>query len=129
MEESIAKWTSRVVGGSYIVFALIVLSLMAIPKVVSGEIMDDPFLFKALIIAVMYVVSIYFVATLPGKSERRRAASWVASIVFHSGLLIYLGAFNDWGATIFIVGLVETIILILSTIGLGLLIYGNGKSA
>ena len=127
MEEKIAKWTSGLLGGSYIVFALIFLSFMAVPKLLSGEILDDPFFLKALVIAVMYIISIYLVATLPGKTKRRRVVSWCISIGFHSSLLIYLGVFNEWGTTIFIIGMVETIILLLSTIGLCLLIYDSYK--
>ena len=131
VEAKIAKWASRFVGGSYVVIALIVLSVMAFPKIVNGEIMDDPFLLKALLISILYLASVLLVASLPGKSTSRRAVSWVASIIFHSGLLVYLGIFNEWGSIILFIGMVETIILVLSSIGLGLLIYGhyNNESA
>ena len=129
MEERIANWISRGVGGSYIVFALIVLSAMAISKLLDGELFNDPFLIKALIIAILYVASVVIVATLPGKSVKRRAVSWVTSIVFHLGLLIYLGVFNEWGSAIFVVGIVETIILLLSLVGLGVLVYGSHKGS
>jgi uncharacterized membrane protein len=129
MEERIANWISRGVGGSYIVFALIVLSAMAISKLIDGELLNDPFLLKALLIAILYVVSVVIVATLPGKSVRRRAVSWVTSIVFHLGLLIYLGVTSELGSAIFAVGIVETIILLLSSVGLGVLVYDHHKAS
>jgi len=110
--------------------ALFMLLLFGLPMLIAGELdlKNDPFILKVLIIAILYIVSIGLVATLPGKSARRRAFSWCISIIFHACLLIYLGVFNEWGGTIFVIGIVETVILAFSILGLGLLVYGQRQS-
>ena len=118
LEEKIASWIATLIGGSYILFILILLSVFAISKVLSGEILNDPFLLKAILIAPLYVLSIVLVATLPGKPIKRRTASWIFSSAFHLGLILYLAIFHDWGTLIFVVGIVELIITVLSLIAL-----------
>ena len=46
---------------------------------------------------VTYVVSIYALATLSGKSRRRRLASWGFSTAFHAAMILYFALALDWG--------------------------------
>ncbi|WP_299178786.1 hypothetical protein [uncultured Neptuniibacter sp.] len=127
MEAQIARWISHIVGGSYIVMALVVLVFISLPEILSGEILSNPFLLKAVGIAFVYILSIYLVATLPKKSVKRRACSWLFSIFFHGALLLYLGVWATWGVSILLAGFAESIILVLSVIGLSILVRSSLK--
>ncbi|MCG8053268.1 MAG: hypothetical protein JAZ15_18890 [Candidatus Thiodiazotropha endolucinida] len=125
MEEKLAKLSAGIAGGSIIVTGLGLIVLFGVPHLFSGDVAIKLFVLKALVIASVYIYSLYLVATIPGKPVQRRALSWGFSILFHSCLLIYLGVYNDWGNIIFFIGMVETAILLFSLIGMGLLIYGH----
>ena len=126
MEEKLAKWSTSLIGGSMIATGLGMLVIFGLPMFIAGEIdlANDPFMLKVFIIGILYILSIYLVASIPGKPVKRRAISWSVSILFHAWLLVYLGIFNDWGSLIFLIGFVESFILICSVAGLGLLFYG-----
>lgn len=66
----------------------------------------------------LYVLSLYLVGTLKEKSTRRRVISWSFSIVFHVSLLLYLAVALNAGFAVFVIGIPECIITILSCIGL-----------
>ncbi|MCG8084067.1 MAG: hypothetical protein JAZ13_00005 [Candidatus Thiodiazotropha taylori] len=125
MEEKLAKLSAGIVGGSIIATGLGLILLVGIPHLISGDVEIKIFVLKALFIATIYIYSLYLVATLPGKPVKRRAFSWGFSILSHSCLLLFLGVFNDWGNVVFMVGIVETAILLFSVFGMGLLIYGH----
>ena len=128
MEEKLAKWGSSIVGGSILLPVLLVLVTFSVPKIITGEIMDDTFLQKSILIAVLYSISVYLLATLKGKVLKRRLLSWLYSVLFHASLLVYLGVFNKFGIAVLALGVVEVVVLGLSILGLFVLILGARKS-
>ena len=54
------------------------------------ERLEDPMFYYALIFALVYFTSTYFLFTLEGKPIRRRAFSWAQSFIFH--YCLFLGA-------------------------------------
>jgi hypothetical protein len=129
MEEKLAKLSSGIVGGSFIVIGLVFVLLYGIPHLFTSGVTNNLFVVKAIVISIVYIYSVYLVATLPGKSIKRRAYSWSFSIIFHLCLLVYLGVFNNWGNTIIFIGMAETAILVFSILGVGVLVYGQYKKS
>ena len=99
--------------------------IYGVTMVVSGEyeVLKNPFFLKLFGISALYFVSVYLLNTLPSKSIKRRSVSWLFSIIFHAGLLFYLGVFMGFGGTILILGIAETIVLCLSLVGFGILLF------
>ncbi|MEP0176286.1 MAG: hypothetical protein ABJD02_02055 [Paraglaciecola sp.] len=82
------------------------------------DILYSPTTAKFTVAGVLYIFSLYLVGTLSGKPLRRRILSWAFSVAFHAGLLLYIGIVLDAGGVAMIFGMAETIILILSVVGL-----------
>ena len=122
MEEKIAKWITKFVGGSYIVLVLIGALVWLVFALSNGntEILYSPTTIKFTLIGALYILSLILVGTLSGKSASRRVLSWLFSVIFHAGLLLYLGIVLGAGGVAFIFGMAETIILVLSFGGLSL---------
>lgn len=129
MEEKLAKLSAGIVGGSFIGIGLLFIFLYGLPHLFSSGIANNLFVLKALVISIIYIYSVYLISTLPGKSVKRRAYSWIFSIIFHLGLLVYLGVINNWGNVIIFIGMAETAILIFSVLGIGVLVYGQYKKS
>jgi hypothetical protein len=127
MEEKLAKWGASIVGGSILLPILLVLVTFSVPKIISGEIINDTFLQKSILIAVLYSISVFLLATLQGKNLNRRLISWLYSVLFHASLLVYLGVFNNLGISVLALGVVEVVVLALSILGLTALILGARK--
>lgn len=127
MEVKLAKIATAIVSGSYLAAGLLILLLFGLSAIALGriEVVTNPFMAKVFFISGLYIVSVVLLATLPGKSVKRRAISWVYSIVFHSGFILYLAVFYEFGAVTLIFGIVETTILILSLLGLWTLLRGK----
>lgn len=128
MEEKIAKTALSIIGSSYLIaILLLILLLFSGTSIASGDFSSliNPFMLKAYLIAVLYVSSIIVLATLSGKSTNRRLASWLYSIVFHAGLLFYLGLATKLGFAILIIGFIEVIVTILSIAGLFVVLINN----
>jgi hypothetical protein len=130
MEEKLAKFSARMISGSFIVIGMVFLLMFAIPMLISGELElgEEPFIIKMLIVASLYLVSTVLLATLPRKSFERRSFSWGFSIIFHVGFLYYLGVENQIGGAVFVIGIAETTILTLSIWGFSLMAYDYHKS-
>jgi hypothetical protein len=130
MEEKLAKFASSIVGGSTILAGIILLLIFGAPMLINGELnmQKDAFILKIFLVASLYLVSIVLLATLPGKTVKRRSLSWGFSIIFHTGLLFYLGVTNQLGGIVFLLAIVETTILFLSVCGLSSLAYDHYKS-
>ena len=127
MEDRISNWITRVVGGSYIVLVIFGALALLIMDVARGDydILYSPTTAKFTITGVLYILSLYLVGTLPGKGNSRRIYSWVFSIAFHAGLLLYIAIALEAGSVAIILGFPETIILILSILGLSLSVRSN----
>ena len=74
---------------------------------------------------VTYVVSIYALATLSGKSRRRRLASWGFSTAFHAAMILYFALALDWGTAAVIFLAPETATALVSAAGLGIAVRAN----
>jgi len=124
-EERLARAAASIVGGSYLAIGLLMLVAYALSLVASGEMyrLANAFMLKVLLTAILYAASVTLLATLPGKSARRRLASWLYSAVFHAGLLLYVGVLGNFGSGMLLLCAAEVITLALSVAGLGLLIY------
>ena len=122
MEEKIAKWVTKFVGGSYIVIVLIGALIWLLFALSNGntEILYSPTTIKFTLTGILYIVSLILVGTLSGKSAGRRVISWLFSVIFHAGLLLYIGIVLGAGGVAFIFGMAESIILVLSFWGLSL---------
>lgn len=120
MEERLANWITRLVGGSYVLLAIFAALVILAIDLSRGDydILYSPTTAKFTVVGVLYIVSLYFVATLVGKSIKRRIYSWLFSVVFHAGLLVYIGIALELGGVAMIVGMPETVILLLSSVGL-----------
>lgn len=129
MEEKISKIATRIVGGSYLAAGLLIVLLFGIASIASRDfdVVKSPFMIKAFVISTLYILSVVLLVTLPGKDVIRRSISWGFSICFHAGFLVYLAVFNDFGSVAFLLGLVESLILSLSIVGLGVLVYNQGR--
>ncbi len=121
MEDRISKYVMSLLSGSYIVIVGGVLFLYVLIGAFSGDIdlAENTFALKFVVIGGLYISSVVLLATLAGKSNVRRLFSWIYSVIFHSGLLIYLGIAEEFGSFVFIAGLAESVVLILSLVGLG----------
>lgn len=130
MEEKIENIATSVVGGSIVVMGLVFIGLIGLPLLLSGEVnlTLNSFATKVIIISILYLSSIFLVATIPGKTYRRKVISWVYSIIFHSCLLVYLYKVADFGVAVYVLGIPEIIILSLSVLGVILSIYNNSKN-
>lgn len=71
-----------------------------------------------------YVVSVYALATLPGKSRRRRLASWAFSAAFHATVVTYVAVGLRWGFEAAIIVLMPEVATLLLSIG-GLRLAGR----
>jgi len=69
---------------------------------------------------VTYVLSLYALATLPGKSRHRRLASWDFSTAFHVAMVLYFALALDWGPAALIFLAPETATALVSVVGLGM---------
>lgn len=118
MEEiKLSKWTLKIAMGSYLAFGLVVVLGYALSNL-SQEFTLSPFVLKSILIAVLYSLSIYLVATLPNKNIRRRLWSWGYSVVFHVWLLIYMYFATDLGGAVFALLIPELIITLFVILGL-----------
>ena len=111
----------RVFYGSYTIFSFFVAILVILKE--GTNIIHDSFMLNILIISTFYLISIYLVATISGKSPQRRLLSWLYSVLFHLSLLLYLAFLTELGIAALVVGIVETLILVLSVIGLSSHMY------
>ena len=128
MEDKISRLVTTLVGGSVLVVGFCFILAMAMQALQSGELLGNLFIVKWPAIGAAYLGSVLIVATLPGKPATRRAASWSVSIVFHTGLLLYLGLSSELGSIVFLVGAVETAIIALSIVWLLALIVSERRS-
>ncbi len=127
MEEKLARVSLNIIGGSYLVAILLLILLFSGSLIASGDFSSliNPFMQKVYLIALLYILSITLLATLSGKSTYRRSISWIYSILFHAGLLLYLGFATKFNSGILVIGFVEVIVLILSIAGLILLVINT----
>lgn len=130
MEEKLAKIAVAAIGGSFLVAVIGLILIYGLTIIMSGEVelSDIPLMLKIIIPSALYVYSIYLLGTLPGKSRKQRSFAWVFSIAFHSGLLMYLGVVKGFCGAVFILGLAETIVLVLSLLGISVLLFNFNKS-
>ena len=121
-EERISKWITKIVGGSSIVAILFFSLIWFFMALAHGdyEILYSSTTVKFAITGALYIYSLYLVGTLPSKSNSRRAFTWVFSIVFHAGLLLYIGIVLGAGGITLILGMVEITIFVLSVCVLSL---------
>ena len=69
---------------------------------------------------VAYIASLYALATLPGKSRRRRLVSWSFSVAFHAAMVLYFAIALDWGTAALIFLAPEVAAGVLSGVGLSM---------
>ena len=120
MEKFLSKAITIVVSGSMFLIGGIFILAFGIAKIIEGDWASilSMYTLKVVVIATLYIISIYLVANLPGKSVRQRIICWVYSMVFHGGLLIYVGVASDLGGSVVAIGLAEALIVLLSAIGM-----------
>ncbi|WP_163341172.1 hypothetical protein [Desulfopila sp. IMCC35008] len=120
MEEKISKIATSIVGGSFFISAFFLFLIFGSGALANEGIglLFNPFVVKILIIVVLYATSIYFLATLPNKSRKRRLFSWCYSIVFHSVFLLYLWLMSGKENGVLVIGMAECLVLLFSIIGL-----------
>ena len=122
MEEKIADRIGDVVTGSYIFPVLSIGIIIGASFVMNGR-SSDLLTSTAAIwssIFFLYVLSLYLIITIPGKTRRRRLISWTTSAIFHFSLLLYLAIYLGAGWAALIFGIPEAIISALSIIGFAL---------
>jgi hypothetical protein len=131
MENKVASFIVALTGGSFILPGLALLLIFVFPMAINGDtgLIGNTFILKSGLISVLYISSIIAVGAIPKKENPQKLFLWLYSIVFHAGLLIYLGINQDLGSLVFILCMAEASILSLSVIGLGLNIYGYNKSS
>ncbi|TAA48295.1 hypothetical protein [Corallincola spongiicola] len=116
-EEKLSGWIVRATCGSYLAFGLLVVVIYTVVTI--GESRSfSPFAVKALVISLLYIVSVYLVATLPSKSVKRRLWSWGYSAAFHTSLLVYFSLAANLGAFVLLLLLAEVVIASLVLLGL-----------
>ena len=127
MEQRVAKWITHIVGGSYIAAAMLFALIWLVVALANGdfEVLLSATTFKWFFWGVLYIFSIYLVYSLKDKDIRRRLVSWLFSVFFHLSLLSYVAIALEAGVAAFIVGIPETIIVLLSTIGLALCVWSH----
>jgi hypothetical protein len=130
MEQRIANWITYVVGGSCIATVMVIALIFFLVEIVNGNFsaVIDATTFKWLFWGLLYFVSIYLVSSLQGKSARRRLASWLFSVIFHLSLLSYVAIALEAGTAAFVIGIPETVVALLSSIGAALCIGSNRRS-
>lgn len=126
-EGEIARWAGIIAGSSAMVAGLAMVAMYAAVVAWNGGVTElyTAFMLKAAIVAALYVLSLWLLATLGRKSTKRRAISWGYSFVFHVGLPVYLGISEKIGEIVLALCLPELAVSILSLVGLGFLIYGR----
>ena len=82
------------------------------------DILISPTMIKWLFWGSLYLLSIYFIYTIKDKPFKRRLATWWFSIIFHFSLMCYLAFVLKLGFAAFVVGAVESAIIVLSIAGL-----------
>ncbi len=104
----------------YVMAVLFLALIWLIVALAHGEfaILASPTTIKFMVVGALYILSVYLIASKPKMSEKHRLYSWLYSALFHGSLLVYIGVVFDLGAAAMAIGLVETIILMLSLIGL-----------
>ena len=124
MEARIAKFTSALAGASIIGVGLFFVTVYIFTQISKGDFsfLQNPFIHKVLLVCILYTYSIYLLSSISGKKPKRRLLSWLFSILFHSGLLLYLGVYNQLGTKILILGYAETLMLLLSIIGISVFV-------
>lgn len=127
MEQRVARWITHIVGGSYIVAAMLIALIWFIVSIANGDfdILLSTTTLKVIFWGLLYIFSIYLVYSLKGKNIKRRLASWSFSVLFHVSLLLYVEIVFDAGVAAFIIGIPETIIIFLSSIGLASCIWSH----
>lgn len=87
------------VGSASIVFALLGLLMIFGTVSAAGEhnLISSPLFWKGAALFGAYAVALYAVATLPGKSRRRRLVSWAFSATFHAAVVAYVAVVMAWG--------------------------------
>ena len=120
MEYRIANWITTVVTGSYIAGIMFLALIWLVVAIVSGdfEILLSSTTHKWFFWGGLYIFSLYLIGTLKEKKFRRRIISWGFSILFHLALLTYVALELKAGIAAFVVGIPESIIAVLSCIGL-----------
>ena len=126
-EAKLSKWTLTVAGSSYLILGLLFVVLYAFSSVSDSSELSL-FTIKSIVIAALYAISIFLVATLPNKHITRRLYSWGYSIVFHVGLLIYIYYQAELGFGIFVMLIPELVIAVLVTLGLCKVISSKDNS-
>ena len=121
MEYRIANWITTVVTGSYIAGVMVLALIWLVVAIGSRDfdILLSSTTHKWFFWGGLYVFSLYLIGTLRDKSMRRRILSWAFSIAFHLSLLIYVAVALNAGLATFVIGIPESIIVLLSCTGLG----------
>ncbi len=130
METKLARTITGILGGSFLVIGIAILLVVDLPDLLTGKSnpLNNPFMLKVYMLAGLYIFAAYLVASSPGKHIKRRFFSWAFSIIFHIGLLVYLGVSSGLGTYIMIFGMMEVLVAILSTWGLVLVANETGRA-
>lgn len=131
MEQRVAGWITDLVGGSVIAAILVVFAIFGVLEFIDSGFngLASTWSTRGFIVFLLYVFAIYLVASLKDQSIIRRVASWSFSLVFHLGLLVYVGFALDSGVIALVVAIPEIAIAILSGIGLAYCLFQARESA
>lgn len=107
-------------AGASIVFALLGLLMIFGISSAGGEhdIISSPLFWKGTALFGAYAGALYAVATLPGKSRRRRLVSWAFSAAFHAAVVAY-------AALVMASGIVGAAVLLMPEIAVVVLSLGG----
>ena len=121
-EKRLAMFAGSATGASMMFGILGLFVLFGVVFVAAGEYewLASGFVWWGLAWFVTYVFSLYALATLAGKSRRRRLASWGFSTAFHVAMVLYFALALDWGTAALIFLAPETATALLSVVGLGI---------
>jgi len=126
-EKRLAMIATSATGGSMMFAILGLFVLFGAVFIAAGEYdwLASGFVWWGVAWFVTYVVSIYALATLSGKSRRRRLASWGFSTAFHAAMILYFALALDWGTAAVIFLAPETATALVSAAGLGIAVRAN----
>ncbi|MFQ5990747.1 MAG: hypothetical protein ACE5K9_12615 [Candidatus Methylomirabilales bacterium] len=85
-----------------------------------GDVISSPLFWKGTALFAAYALSLYAVASVPGKSRRRRLISWAFSVVFHGAVIAYVAVELEFGFLVALPLMAEVAAVLLSVAGLTL---------